>query len=172
MKRLILIIWVLAAVQSQALVADFHSAVLREIRRFAPEVAKDNIHLLASPPLMQPLQRVLLQRVIYDAPLRQWQIQLQCVPQRACLSFIAVVTSPDEALFRHIRAPKSAQPLIRPGERKELLFSLGAVRIRQRVVCLQAGRAGDSIRVQEQDGHKILLAIVAADGRLSLRRTP
>lgn len=167
MKQTLLLTAVLL-LSNPALQADdpFRAAALAEIRRTAPAISESDMTLLASPPLRGPLQRVRVANARYDSALRRWQLQLQCIPRQACLSAVALLSSQDPALS-HLSVRPNSPPIVHAGERRELVTTVGAVRIRQVVICLQSARAGESIRVRQQNGHRIWLVTVNSDGTLA-----
>lgn len=168
MKPVILITTVLLLASSPSRADDaFRTAAVTEIRRAAPGINPSGLRLLASPPLLAPLQRVRLAQARYDANLLQWQLQLVCVPSQACLPSLGLINSPDPGLFLRPSSP-TTPPLVYPGDRKELVASFGGLRLHKSVVCLQPGRAGDVIRVRERSGRRIYVATVTAEGALTL----
>ncbi len=146
----------------------FRAAALVELRRAAPVVAEKDLSLLASPPVLGPLQRVTIANARYDSAQKRWQLQLLCVPRQSCIPAFAVVDSSDQGLFR-ATASRVEHPIIHAGDQKPAVLSVGTIRIRQMVICLQPGRVGDTIRVRECHGRRIWLATVASDGSLSMR---
>lgn len=152
---------------------DFRTAAVTAIRTLAPEVGDKDIRLLAAPNLLSPLRGVIVLRSTFDPGLGLWEVRLQCVPRTACLPALAIVESPDKNLFRTGTAsPTSPVLQVRAGQRKQLLADVGTIRIREAVVCLQSGHAGEQIRVRELNGRKVLHATILPDGSLSIRRTP
>jgi hypothetical protein len=152
---------------------EFRTAALAAIRGLAPNIAVENIRLLASPKAAAPLRGVKVLRSTFDPTLKRWQVQLECVPQTACLPTLGIIASDDRNLFPAGPASHANSLFeIRVGQRKQLLAETGAIRMRQTVVCLESGHRGGQVRVRELNGRKILLATVEPDGTLSIRRTP
>ena len=175
MKQRIFIIVVLLRAISLPMQAseEFRSAALAAIRSLAPDVAAENILLLASPEPAAPLYAVKILRSTFDPTLERWQVQLECVPKTACLPSLAIIASPDRTLFPAGRSSSADTILIvRAGQRQQLIAETGAIRMRQTVVCLQSGHTGEQVRVRELNGRKVFLATVQPDGTLSIRRTP
>jgi hypothetical protein len=172
-RRIFIIVGLLGTVSLSVKASDeFRTAALAAIRSVAPEVAVENVRLLATPDLLTPLSRVKILRSAFDPTLARWQVQLQCVPRTACLPTLALVESPDQNLFRTgTTSTGDLVPKVRAGERKQLSADIGTIRMRRTVVSLQSGHAGDQIRVRELNGRKVLLAIILPDGTLSVWRT-
>lgn len=172
-RRIFIIVGLLGTVSLSVRATDeFRTAALAAIRTLAPEVAAENVRLLATPNLLNPLRAVRVLRSTFDPALKQWQVQLQCIPRTACLPALAIVDSPDKNLFRTGTTSSKTMPQIRSGQQKQLSSDIGTIRMRQTVVCLQSGHTGDQIRVRELNGRKVLIATIQPDGSLSIRRTP
>ncbi len=171
MKLLAIIVGLLLpATVTAAAADDLRGASMVEIRAMAPRIPASEVQLLSIPPLLAPLQGVVLHRATYRLENREWQLQLRCIPNRACLPFLAVVHSDDPSLFRNTYDVRTAAPLVRAGDRKQISVISGGVRLRQYVTCLQSGRSGDTIRVRAEPSHGVLLATVTPDGNLVARR--
>jgi hypothetical protein len=141
-------------------------ACIAEIKNVAPAIRPTDVQIPGVPPLLRPLQSVMLRRATYHPETKQWQLWLQCVPRSACLPFIAVVRRADPTLLPGMHLTHPAAPAVRAGDRKEMSATFGAVRLRQYVICLQSGRPGDSIRVRPQGEDRVLLASVGPNGSL------
>lgn len=161
----------LLASMTVAAADDLRLASIREIRTAAPVIKSSDVQILGTPPLRAPLEKVMLRRATYHPETKQWEMQLQCIPQRACLPFVAVIHTLDASLFPRRYVPHATALLVRAGDRKEMASTFGAVRLRQYVICLQPGRAGDSIRVRPEGENRVRLATVSPDGSLIARGT-
>lgn len=172
MKRSALLITTLLLVQLHAAADDtFRAAALAELRRTVPAIAESDVSLLASPPLLAPVQQVKVATARYDSGLERWQLQLQCVPRQACLPTVAFVRLADANLFRpSVRA--NSPTIIHAGDRKELVSFVGPIRLLQSVTCLQSARAGETVRVRERGGKRIWIATANSDGSLTLGSRP
>lgn len=173
-RRIFIIVGLLGTVSLFVRAADeFRTAALASIRSVAPEVTAENVRLLATPNLLTPLHGVRILRSTFDPALKRWEVQVQCVPRKACLPTVAIINSADKNLFRTDTTPLTdSVPQVRAGQQKQLSADIGRIRMRQIVVCLQPGHAGDQIRVRELNGRSVLLATIQPDGTLTIRRTP
>jgi hypothetical protein len=116
-----------------------------------------------------------------------WVLRLDCVSRRDCLPFHAVLRVPQlntgglpegesgkpkltavqfAAAVKQLNAP----PVTRQGQEIELVADLPGVRLREKVVCLQAGALGERIRVQSRGSHRVLLATVAGSGLVKVEQ--
>jgi len=145
--------------------AEFRRSALAAIRNAAPGASAERIQLLATPDVDSRFRGVAVSKASYDQALGRWQLQLECIPRIACVPSVAIVSSPDEKLFRSQRRVHP-QLLVRAGERKQLIATAGPIRIQTEVVCLQSGGIGDRIRVREPRGRRLLVATVEHDGSL------
>lgn len=114
--------------------------------------------------------------VTWDAPTRQLQFRLHCVPDETCRDFLVSLQNPPERLAQGIEklsvsptatkiadASKTATDgpvLIERGRKVRLLMQGGGIEITTSVICLERGRAGQKIRVRAADGNHVFQAEV------------
>ncbi len=171
MRRLKLIIsfTLFSGLASAATPPDFGSAALTAIYQKAPLVQPSDIRLLGLPQPDQRFLRVAIRKRKFDPTIGEWQLQLECVPLNSCVPAIAMVHSKDPHLFGARTKIQRSAKRVRAGDRLQLCADMGAVRLKRSVVALQAGAAGDRIRVRELRGKRVLIAVVQQDGTLTLR---
>jgi len=105
-------------------------------------------------------------------------VRLRCRQRELCGSFLAAVevTAAPPAGGRGRVEPRAeretgagGRPLTRAGQASMLILSGGGVRLTIAVTCLQAGFAGQQVRVMDTTHHRVLMAEVHADGSLVAR---
>jgi flagellar basal body P-ring formation chaperone FlgA len=95
-------------------------------------------------------------------------LRLACDDSRDCLPFYAVIEGTTHASaaqavsFARPSFAPAAKPLLRLGDRVEIVEQLSGLHLRARGVCLQPGSIGNRIRVRTLTTHRVLLATVAA----------
>jgi hypothetical protein len=105
----------------------------------------------------------------YDSTLRAWLVELRCAPPRRCVPSLATVHIDNPRLIS--TAPALGNPstaLIRSGDRRLLISIFGKIRMTEQVVCLQSGRAGQTIRVRAIATRVVKQALVLDSGQLRL----
>jgi len=103
-------------------------------------------------------------------------LRLACNDSRDCLPFYAVVRGtklPALPQSGSLAAPSvnpPAKPLVRAGDRVEIVEQLSGMNLRSRGVCLQAGSIGNRIRVSTLTNHRIVLATIATANLVKVER--
>jgi hypothetical protein len=123
-------------------------------------------------------------RVAWDAGLRRWEFALRCTRPQDCVPFLLWARPVGMASARSALSPggpgRSLQPgggarnealasppLIKRGQTAMLTWDNAGIRIVVPVVCLDAGRLGDIVRVRFRDGQRVLRAEVMSRGRVT-----
>jgi hypothetical protein len=120
-------------------------------------------------------------RNFWDAALRRWEFSLRCAQPLDCVPFLLWVRPGQaaSALSPGFSAPTlepspppapaqtlASPPLIQRGQTAILTWADAGIRIVAPVLCLDAGRLGDLVRVRFKDGQRILRAEVMGSGRV------
>ena len=105
----------------------------------------------------------------YDVTLRAWLIELRCNPPRHCVPTVAMLNIADPQLLARALVKRRGPVLVRAGEHRSLLSDFGTLRLTEPVVCLQSGRAGQTIRVRVTETKTLKLASITDSGELRLR---
>ena len=105
----------------------------------------------------------------YDGTLHGWLIELRCPPPRHCVPTLAVLNIADPRLFENAPVHQQRPVLVRAGEHRSLLSDFGSLRLREPVVCLESGRAGQVVRVRVAETRRVKLAEITESGELRLR---
>ncbi len=126
--------------------------------------------------------------VMWDPVLRSWEVSARCVNPAECVPFLIRSRAGDDRfpqpppgarMFRtryilHAAAIddnlSSSKLSVKPGQRATLVWEQDGLRVVLRVICLDRGRVGDSVRARVEGGDRVLRAQVVAEG--SLRVTP
>lgn len=110
-----------------------------------------------------------LAKKTWDPALRSWEFVARCTEPQGCIPFLVRVPNQSEDNFppSSSATSKNAEtPLaIYPGKRTEVIWSQNSMRLLSLGVALNAGRAGDKIRVHLKSG-PIITAIVSSSGTL------
>ena len=105
--------------------------------------------------------RVLLQTAAAHSGALQQRALLLDVPERVTLQSASAVP-----LARASHSQARVRTLVKPGQRVELLWDQGGIRLRTSAVCLQAGDAGETVRARLARSGRIVRALVLPDGSL------
>jgi flagellar basal body P-ring formation chaperone FlgA len=103
-------------------------------------------------------------------------VRLACDSSRDCLPFYALVRgaslptlSPSKSVAL-LSGDRPVKPLLRAGDRVEIVEQLSGMNLRTRGVCLQPGSLGSKIRVRTLTSHRILVATVEAPSLVKVER--
>lgn len=158
--------------------ATIHDVVIRYLREKGLAVPPDSALRWSGDSSTTTVHPVLeVRAVTWDAPMRQLQFRLHCVPNETCRDFLAYLQDPSESLAQEmaklggsnnagtktIDASKkvTADPvLIERGRKVRLVMQGDGIEISTSVICLERGRAGQKIRVRAADGNHIFRAEV------------
>ena len=122
---------------------------------------------------------------VWDPALRSWEVSARCVHAGDCVPFLVrghvrddiprgtpifrmKYPVPDDAIGSNVAATPPAS--VKPGQKATLVWEEGGFRVTLRVICLDRGRLGESVRARVEGGARVLRAEVVGDG--SLRVTP
>ena len=105
----------------------------------------------------------------YDGTLHGWLIELRCPPPRHCVPTLAVLNIADPRLLENAPVRQQRPVLVRAGGHRSLLSDFGSLRLREPVVCLESGRAGQVVRVRVAETRRVKLAEITESGELRLR---
>ena len=121
--------------------------------------------LAGSPRIMDDEHvRVLLQTAAAHSGALQQRLLLLDVPERVTLQSASAV--PLAASAGASKSKPRVRTLVKPGQRVELLWDQGGIRLRTSAVCLQAGDAGETVRARFAHSGRVVRALVLPDGRL------
>jgi flagellar basal body P-ring formation chaperone FlgA len=107
----------------------------------------------------------------WDAIQNRVELRMRCRIQRQCLPFLAYVSvrNPGEiknkAFATHGTVP-SDSIAVKPGDHALLMLQRNRFKISTPVICLNAGRPGQIIRVRNPENQTILRAVVIGRGRV------
>lgn len=121
--------------------------------------------LAGSPRVMTDDQvRGLIQTAAAHAERLEQRLLVLDVPQRVTLQSALAVPPVISALA----GPGAARvhSLVKPGQRVELLWDQGGIRLTTSAVCLQAADAGQTVRARFVRTGRVVRAVVLPDGRL------
>lgn len=111
----------------------------------------------------------------WDSALRSWVFSAHCTRPSDCVPFLIRVPGDREqtdAVAGFSGESNSASPrsmdagqaelnlLIRPGDKASLLWDQDGIRLTIPAVCMDKGRAGDTVRVRLEPSHRIVRAVV------------
>jgi len=131
-------------------------------------------------------------KIKWNRTLSSWEISARCVRAQDCVPFLvrvrgddslpeaagstlasgALIASPDLARpTQRIRGLREAlalgmPPLVRAGETATLIWDQAGIRLIVPVVCLEAGGAGQKVRVRVRGGSRVVPAVVESTGQL------
>ena len=103
-------------------------------------------------------------------------VRLACDDSRDCLPFYAVMEGTKSPLpvppasLERVSSVPAAKPLLRAGDRVDIVEQLSGMNLRSRGVCLQAGSIGNAIRVRTLTNHRVLVATVEAPNMVKVER--
>jgi hypothetical protein len=120
----------------------------------------------------------------WNPGLRRWEFALRCAQALDCVPFLLWFrpgqtvsarladssAGVPERSFLAAATARPSPPLIQRGQTAILTWDEAGIRVVAPVVCLDAGRFGDIVRIRFKDGQRILRAVVTGSGQL--RATP
>ena len=104
-----------------------------------------------------------------------WLLRMECSTRVACLPFeVALLGRGPESSSVGVTLPRAgagagrslAPPVVRPGQRVQLEEEVSGMRLSASAICLQAGSAGQKIRVRNVSSRRVVLARVLAAGEV------
>ena len=103
-------------------------------------------------------------------------VRLACDSSRDCLPFYALVRgaklpalSPSKPVAS-LSGDHHPKPMLRAGDRVEIVEQLSGMNLHTKGVCLQPGSMGSKIRVRTLTSHRVLVATVAAPDLVKVER--
>jgi len=107
-------------------------------------------------------------RTVWNRPLALWELSVRCVRRSDCVPFLIRVARPSGFPNREIQ--NSATPtLVKAGQSLTLDWDENGIRILTRVISLDGGEVGGTIRARLPFGGRIVKATIVSAGLL---RTP
>lgn len=167
LRRAILVLTILSPLAGVAQAHDPRDAVLESLRSVGISAEIDREQVVLSSDRIAGVPSIEHSR--YDGTLHAWLIELRCPPPSHCVPTLAVLNVADPQLFERAAAHQRRPILVRAGEHQSLLSDFGTLRLREPVVCLQSGRAGQVVRVWVTETRKVKVAEVTESGELRLR---
>lgn len=171
MRRVILSVLLLCgfAVCSRGSELDLRAAARDAMQAsgFRAPIALEEITFLSQPQSFQAGDALAVQNARFDFTLRAWRFELRDKSWKTSPSFVAIVAIDDPNLApRMLSSRVKTPPTVHAGDKRVLIAQLGTVRIQQPVVCLQSGRAGDTIRVRIAGTQFLRKANISESGEL------
>jgi hypothetical protein len=165
MRRLLVILALLAPIPFPAVAQDGRDAIIRSLQSLgiSQPLRREQITLAFDTGGSQPL---LVHGFHFDQGLRAWLVELRCMPPERCVPSLATVHVDDAHLISPKPQSLRSARRIRAGERLSLVTQLGPIRITEPVVCIQSGLAGQRIRVRVTATKIVKRALVTESGEL------
>lgn len=148
--------------------------IIEALVRLSPEL-KDNVlsekvDAHSAPPAAHTSE-VFAERWRWDAIQNCVELRMRCRIQHQCLPFLAYVSVRNPGEIRNQAAPThgtatSDSVAVKPGEHALLTLQRNRFKISTPVICLNAGRPGQIIRVRNPENQTILRAVVVGRGRV------
>lgn len=120
-----------------------------------------------------------LTRTVWDPALRSWEVSTRCVHPEDCVPFLvrsrALTADPSgrptlPAIVASSQVPSDnptlAGKVVKPGQKATLVWDEDGFRIVLRVICLDRGGVGESVRARVENSDRILRAQVVGAGNL------
>jgi flagellar basal body P-ring formation chaperone FlgA len=148
--------------------------IVEALVRLSPEL-KDNVlsekvDAHSAPPAAHTAE-VFAERWRWDAIQNRVELRMRCRIQHQCLPFLAYVSVRNPGEIRNQAAATHGSATsdglaVKPGEHALLTLQLNRFKISTPVICLNAGRPGQIIRVRNPENQRILRAVVVGRGRV------
>ena len=167
LRRALFSLMILSPLAGVAQGHDPRDAVLESLRSIGISAEIDREQVLLNSPQVSGVPSIEHSR--YDGTLHAWLIELRCPPPRHCVPTLAVLNIADPRLLENAPVRQQRPVLVRAGGHRSLLSDFGSLRLREPVVCLESGRAGQVVRVRVRETRTVKLAEITESGELRLR---
>jgi len=120
----------------------------------------------------------------WDAALHSWVFSARCTRSRDCVPFLIRVQGADWEdsasaamlvqnnahpglhLSPSTRAAQGRNFVVHPGQKTLILWDQNGIRLTVPAICMDSGRAGDTVRARIERGNRIVRAVVVSSGVL------
>ena len=120
----------------------------------------------------------------WDPALHSWMFSARCTHPEDCVPFlIRVPASSAEAAtaagssaesspahnLSHTATEAELNPLVRPGDKASVLWDQDGIRLTIPAICMDKGRAGDTVRARLERSNRVVHAVVVSSGQLRVQ---
>ena len=111
-------------------------------------------------------------RRFWDPATRSWEWVMRCGRPQECLPFLLRASEGEPPTVERVRptGPRGGEKfLVRAGESVRLTWDQEGIRVEVKAVCLDRGRAGETVRARAAPRGRVFRAIVVGPGKLQVQ---